>query len=90
MTALWTFENPEKVEKVKSFFKKKKIIETKVVNESLTEVTANSFNINFNKVLEINGKTAFIIHKIGEKFNTSDLEIYTQSGTLIKNLKSKK
>ena len=87
-TALWTFENPEKVEKIKSFFKKKKITETKVVNESLTEVTANSFNVNFNKVLEINGKTAFIIHKNRKKFNARDLEIYTQSGTLIKNLKS--
>ena len=88
VTALWTFENPEKVEKIKSFFKKKKITETKVVNESLTEVTANSFNVNFNKVLEINDKTAFVIHKRGKNFNTRDLEIYTQSGTLIKNLKS--
>ena len=90
VTVLWTFENPEKIEMVKSYFKKKKITETKVANESLTEVTANSFNINFNKVLEMNGKTAFVIHKTGKKFNTRDLEIYTQSGTLIKNLKSKK
>jgi len=26
VTALWTFENPEKVEKVKSYFKKKKLL----------------------------------------------------------------
>ena len=67
ISILWTFENPEKIEKIKSYFKKKKIIESKVINETITEVTANSFNVNF---------------------NTEDLEIYTQSGTLIKNLKS--
>jgi len=39
-------------------------------------------------VLEINEKTAFVIHGNKKKFNTQDLEIYTQSGTLIKNLKS--
>jgi hypothetical protein len=88
ISILWTFENPEKIEKIKSYFKKKKIIESKVINETITEVTANSFNVNFNKVLEIKDKTAFVIHKNGKNFNTEDLEIYTQSGTLIKNLKS--
>ena len=44
---LWTFENPEKIEKIKSYFKKKKIIESKIINETITEVTANSFNVNF-------------------------------------------
>ena len=88
VSILWTFENPEKIEKIKSYFNKKKITETKVINESTTEVTANSFHVNFNKVLEINDKTAFVIHKSGKNFNTADLEIYTQSGTLIKNLKS--
>jgi hypothetical protein len=90
ISILWAFENPEKIEKVKSYFQKKKITETKVANDSLIEVSANSFNVNFNKVLEINDKTAFVIHKDEKKFNIRDLEIYTQSGTLIKNLKSKK
>ena len=56
---LWTFENPEQIEKIKSYFKKKKVIESKVINETITEVTANSFHVNFNKVLEINGKTVY-------------------------------
>ena len=90
MSILWTFENPEKIEKIKSYFKKKNITEAKISNEPLKEVTANSFNVNFNKVLEINDKTAFVIHKNGKKFNTQDFEIYTQSGTFIKNLKSKR
>ena len=90
MSILWTFENPEKIEKVKSYFKKKNITEAKISNEPLKEVTANSFNVNFNEVLEINNKTAFVIHKNGKKFNIQDLEIYTQSGTFIKNLKSKR
>ena len=88
ISILWTFENPEKIEKIKSYFKKKKIIESKVINETITEVTANSFHVNFNKVLEIKDKTAFVMHKNGKNFNTEDLEIYTQSGSLIKNLKS--
>ena len=90
MSILWTFENPEKIEKVKSYFKKKNIIEAKISNEALKEVTANSFSVNFNEVLEINDKTAFVIHKKGKKFNIQNLEIYTQSGTFIKNLKSKR
>ena len=73
MSILWTFENPEKIEKIKSYFKKKNITEAKISNEPLKEVTANSFNVNFNKVLEINDKTAFVIHKNGKKFNTQDL-----------------
>ena len=85
---LWTFENPEKIESIKNYFKKKEITEINIINESLTKVIANSFNVNFNRVLEINEKTAFIIHGNKKKFNTQDLEIYTQSGSLIKNLKS--
>ena len=90
ISILWTFENPEKIEKVKSYFKKKNITEAKISNDSLKEVTANSFSVNFNEVLEINNKTAFVIHKKGKKFNIQNLEIYTQSGTFIKNLKSKR
>ena len=90
MSILWTFENPEKIEKLKSYFKKKNITEAKISNDSLKEVTANSFSVNFNEVLEINDKTAFVIHKKGKKFNIQNLEIYTQSGTFIKNLKSKR
>ena len=85
---LWTFENPEKIESIKNYFKKKEITEINIINESFTKVIANSFNVNFNRVLEINDKTAFVIHGNKKKFNTQDLEIYTQSGTLIKNLKS--
>ena len=78
---LWTFENPEKIESIKDYFKKKEINKINIINESLTKVIANSFNVNFNRVLEINEKTAFVIH--GNKKNlTHKILKYTHNQEL--------
>ena len=91
LTAIWTFENPEKIEKVKSFFKKKQIEEVAVSESETQKFLANSFTVTANKVLELKDKTAFIIYDgYNDNFNERKIEIYTQSGTLVKNLKSKK
>ena len=88
---IWSFENPEKVEKFKGFFKKKKKIEVNIPKANTNEFNANSFDVEIEKVLDLNDKTAFVINKQNlKKFNVKDLEIYTQTGTVIKNLKSKK
>ena len=88
---IWSFENPEKVEKLKDFFKKKKKIEVNIPKDNIIEFNANSFDVEIEQVLDLNDKTAFVINKqISNKFNVKDLEIYTQTGNLIKNLKSKK
>ena len=88
---IWSYENPEKVEKIKSQFKKKQIAEVKVSESVTQKFFANSFTIEVNKVLELNDKTAFVIYNgSNDNFDESQLEIYTQSGTLIKNLQSRK
>ena len=91
LTAIWTFENPEKIEKVKSFFKKKQIEEVSVPKSETQKFLANSFTVEVNKVLEFKDKTAFVIYNgSNDNFDERKIEIYSQSGTLVKNLKSKK
>ena len=86
---IWTYENPEKIEKIKSNFKKDQLSKVKKVNDNSKEIIANSFNLEIKKVLELEEKTAFIINN-SSKFDPKNLEIYTQTGNLIKNLKPKK
>ena len=88
-TIVWTFENPEKVEKIKSFFKKEQLADVSVVDEESTIIQANSFNLEVKKILSIEGKTAFVINQ-EDNFDIKNLEIFTQTGNLIKNLKPKK
>ena len=88
-TIVWTFENPEKIEKIKSNFKKKQLSDVSVVDEDATNIQANSFNLEVKKMLSIEGKTAFIINQ-EDNFDIKNLEIFTQTGNLIKNLKPKK
>ena len=91
LTAIWTFENPEKVEKIKSFFKKKQVAEVAVSKSETQKFLANSFTVEANKVLKLKDKTAFVIYNgSNDTFDERKIEIYTQSGTLVKNLKSKK
>ena len=85
---VWTFENPEKIEKIKSNFKKKQLSDVSVVDEDATNIQANSFNLEVKKMLSIEGKTAFVINQ-KDNFDIKNLEIFTQTGNLIKNLKPK-
>ena len=90
-TSIWTFENPEKIEKIKSYFKKKQKVQVEAVEDDGQKFIANSFSIEVNKVLDFNDKTAFVIYnEFNDAFDQKKLEIYTQNGTLIQNLKSKK
>ena len=87
---IWTFENPEKVEKIKNNFKKNKKINIETVAENEKYFTANSFDIKLSKVLSLDTKTAFLIYPDKNKFNKSDLTIYTQSGFIIKDKEASK
>ena len=90
-TAIWTFENPEKIEKIKSQFKKKQTVQVEVNEGEGQKFIANSFSVEVKKVLDFNDKTAFVIYnEFADVFDEKKLEIYTQTGTLIQNLKSKK
>ena len=86
---IWTYENPEKIEKIKSNFKKKQLSEVSIIEENSKNIAANSFNLEIKKILSIEGKIAFIINN-ADKFDAKNLEIYTQTGNLIKNLKTEK
>ncbi len=90
-TIIWTYENPEKIEKIKSSFKKEQALKVNISDENSIKIIANSFEINIKKVLDFKDKTAFVAYNnTTGNFDIKKLEIYTQSGNLIKNLKSKK
>ena len=83
-SVIWSYENPEKVELIKSYFKKKQTVEVKKASSNIQRFTANSFSIEVEKVLDINDKTAFVTHPKNEDFDAKKLTIYTQSGSVIK------
>ena len=88
---VWTFENPEKIEKIKSNFKKNKKPEISKSQELTESVIANSYKVSFTRILELTNKTAFVSYpKNLAKLNIEELNIYTQNGYLIKNFDSKK
>ena len=89
-SVIWSYENPEKVELIKSYFKKKQTVEVKKASSNIQEFTANSFTVEVEKVLDINDKTAFVTHPKNEEFDVKKLTIYTQSGSVIKKLVPKK
>ena len=88
---IWTFENPEKIEKIKGEFKKNEKVETKVLTVGSKNITANSFTVNLLQVLEINSKTAFVTYPSNiKKFDPTNLTIFTQTGQKInKNVSEK-
>ena len=90
-TAIWTFENPEIIEKIKSELKKNKKIETKLLEDKGVNISANSFTVKLTQILENNSKTAFVTYPSNiKKFDPSNLTIFTQSGIKIKKNNSKK
>ena len=88
---IWTFENPEKIEKVKNIFKKNSEPKIEIIEDTQKKVIANSFTVNFTKILDFKDKTAFIIYPNNlDNFDKKNLNIYTQNGYVINNLESKK
>ena len=88
---IWTFENHEKVEKIKNEFKKNEKVETKVVSGNSKNISANSFTVKLTQVLENKTKTAFVVYPDNiQKFDPLNLTIFTQTGQKINRNKSKK
>ena len=86
--AIYGYENPERMDLIK--IKVKKQFSPKVSKEDgpLQKVNANSFNVEFSKIVSLTEKTAFIIYE--EKSNKNTFAIYTQNGFFLENFKQKK
>ena len=87
---IWTFENPEKLEKIKSIFKKNKVVEIETEVKSSKSINSNSFSVFITREMGLKDKTAFVSHPLKEEFDIKKLNIYTQNGFKISNLKSEK
>ena len=72
LISLYTHENPEKIERMKNYFTKDKAPRLKAINWSAQDPIhrkpANSFIIEFSKVLSISERTAFIVHDENIKY----------------------
>jgi len=89
--SIWGYENPESIEKAKSYFKKNKTPKIIVEDSDVKEIPANSYSVELKKVFSLSEKTAFIINDNNfSEFNKSLIKIYTQNGYLIENSISKK
>ena len=91
IVSLYVYDNPQSVEKIKHYFKSNTEPKIQIEKANIEKVRANSFSVEFSKIISLSEKTAFIIHdEKSLKFNKDFLKIYTQNGYLIENLKSKK
>lgn len=100
ITILWTFENTDKIEKIKSELKKKLSIDIKIEetqnaeleNRDFFNIEANAYDVFFRKIYSIKTKTSFLENnsKNNQLFDIKDLIIYTQSGYKINNNKQTK
>ena len=91
VTSIYIFENPERIEILKNYFKDdKNVILGSEVGEIL-RTPANSFMVEFSKKISFSEKTAFIIHDENIlNFDENVLKIYFQNGYLLKNSKLEK
>ena len=91
LISIYTHENPERIEKIKSIFSKNNKPMLRGEEGEIHRNEGNAFVIEFSKVLSLSEKTAFIVHDNNIlDFNKNSLKIYTQNGYLAKNLKVKK
>ena len=68
ISLVWSFENPEKIEKIKSYFKKNEKTNISKVETNTQNILANSFTVEIEQVLELKDKSAFVIHPQKKKF----------------------
>ena len=79
-TSIYTYENPEKIEVIKHFFKEKNISESKLTDGEIQKTPGNSFIVEFSQVISFSGKTAFITYdEKSSDFNKTNLKIYYQN-----------
>ena len=91
LASFWGYENPEKIESTKSYFKKRTPPKVSAEKTEAKEIIANSFSVEFSKIISLSEKTAFVVkNKNFSKFDESLIKIYTQNGYIIDGFKAKK
>ena len=90
--SIYINENPEKIEIVKNYFNKDKEPELLLDDGSdIQKQPSNSFMIEFQRVVSLSKKTAFIVHDENiQDFDKNSLKIYTQNGYVSNNSSFKK
>ena len=90
--SIYVNENPEKIKIVKNYFSTDKVPEL-ILDDGgeIQRQPGNSFIIEFQKVLSLSTRTAFIVHDENIlDFDKNSLKIYTQNGYLTNKLKFEK
>ena len=93
---IWTFDNLDIIEKVKSNFKKKiqpkYSLNIEEEQDSKTiKIETNSYTVKVKKIAFLKDKTAFLLNSSNNKnFKKEQISIYTQSVYLIDNLGTKR
>ena len=95
---IWTIENPDKIETLRSSLKIKfqkpdnKIFTENISENKKTQVIANSFKIEVEKVFSLGEKTTFVLNNSENKktFKKEDVTIFTQTGFLLNKQSLKK
>ena len=89
--SIYVNENPGKIEIIKDYFSKEKIPVLVLDDGEIQRQPGNSFLIEFQKVVSLSEKTAFIVHDENiQDFDENSLKIYTQNGYVTNNLKFEK
>ena len=80
VVTIWGYENPEKIEILKSFYKKNKVPDFEIKKIDAKKIIANSFSLELSQVISLSEKTAFIVYDDhNSKFDENKLKIYTQN-----------
>ena len=91
LTSIWSYENNDKLEIIKSYFLKKKAPKIEANTKDIFVKVANSFSVKISKVITLSEKTAFVIFdKNVPDFDESSIKIYTQNGYLINQFQAEK
>ena len=89
--SIYVNDNPGKIEIIKDYFSKEKIPVLALDDGEIQRQPGNSFLIEFQKVVSLSEKTAFIVHDENiQDFDKNSLKIYTQNGYLANKLKFEK
>ena len=91
LISLYTYENPEIMDKAKDYFKRDKNLVILQREGEIFRKPGNSFIIEISEVVSFSQKTAFIIHdKEILNFDKDNLRIYFQNGYYFNNSKLEK